>query len=274
MSAASALLSSALASLRGITHAQACWAFAASGAATFPVLFFVSAPYGKLHRAGWGPAVDGRLGWFLQEVLSPVALLHAFAHARGAGAWGAFTPAHAFLALWCAHYANRAVLYPLQRRMGATTLPVVAAAVAFNLVNGALVGAELGSDAAAARFADWDALLAPRTLAGLLLFALGAAVNIRADAALRALRSAGGADRSYRIPRGGLFELVACPHYLGEILEWLGFALATRTLAAAVFAFWTAANLAPRAHATRDWYRDKFREEYPRSRRALVPFLF
>ena len=272
-------MDAALRALRAVPHARLCDAFALSGALCFPLLFFVSAPYGKLHRAGWGPALSGRWGWFLQEIVSPITLLAAYhatqaAEAPPAADASAFSPqpVHLLLALWCAHYANRAVVYPLQRAMGATTVPVVAAAIAFNVVNGGLVGAEL-SRASRGALASWDALRAPRALAGLSLFLGGAALNVRSDAALRALRAAA-PPRSYHIPRGGLFELVACPHYLGEILEWSGFAVATSLRSAAVFAFWTAANLAPRAWATRAWYRHKFREDYPRRRRALVPFLF
>jgi hypothetical protein len=40
---------------------------------------------------------------------------------------------------------------------------------------------------------------------------------------------------------------VSCPNYLGEILEWIGWAIATWSLAGWVFAIWTMANLAPRA---------------------------
>ena len=270
----------ALGALARVSHAQWCNAFAASGALTFPLLFFVSAPYGKHHRAGWGRAVSGRAGWFVQEIISPVTLLAAFyaaqARALPPGAalpWWAPSPVHVFLLLWCLHYAHRAVLYPLQRHMSATTVPVVATAVAFNLVNGALVGSELAA-AATTRFADWNALAAPRVLAGLALMALGAAVNISSDATLRSLRAKTPGDKSYYVPRGGLFEYVACPHYAGEVVEWTGFALATATHSGAVFAFWTFANLAPRAVTTRQWYRSKFREEYPRSRKALIPFIF
>jgi 3-oxo-5-alpha-steroid 4-dehydrogenase 1 len=265
-----------------LTHAQACYAFALSGALTFPLLFFVSAPYGKFYNTsrskGWGPALGGRAGWFVQEIISPNALLCAFYAAQSASLPpGAplplqLTPVHAFLWLWCLHYAHRAVLYPLQRHMSATTVPVVAAAVAFNVVNGALVGAELAT-VAHTHFADWRALASPRVLAGLALMFAGAVLNIASDVRLRALRAKPG-DRSYHVPRGGFFELVACPHYLGEIAEWSGFAVATGMLSAAVFAFWTAANLAPRALATRNWYRQKFRDEYPASRKALVPFIF
>ena len=58
--------------------------------------------------------------------------------------------------------------------------------------------------------------------------------------------------------------MVACPHYLGECVEWTGFAVATRTRAGWAFAFWTFANLMPRARAAyREWYRGKFKSEYP-----------
>lgn len=56
------------------------------------------------------------------------------------------------------------------------------------------------------------------------------------------------------------------------IVEWTGFAVLTWSPAAAAFAFWTAANLVPRALANLRWYRRTF-PDYPRSRRALVPFL-
>lgn len=45
--------------------------------------------------------------------------------------------------LWCLHYLHRAIVYPLCRHMSPTTLPVVASAVGFNLVNGYLVGSEV-----------------------------------------------------------------------------------------------------------------------------------
>jgi protein-S-isoprenylcysteine O-methyltransferase Ste14 len=66
---------------------------------------------------------------------------------------------------------------------------------------------------------------------------------------------------------------VTCPNYLGEILEWLGFALATWSLAGLAFALYTAANLAPRAFANHRWCREQF-PDYPKNRKALFPFLF
>lgn len=65
---------------------------------------------------------------------------------------------------------------------------------------------------------------------------------------------------------------MSSPNYLGEIIEWTGFALATWSLPGLAFALWTVANLVPRAVAHHRWYRGKF-PGYPVERRALIPYL-
>lgn len=77
----------------------------------------------------------------------------------------------------------------------------------------------------------------------------------------------------YKIPRGGLFELVSAANYFGEIVEWSGWALASASLPAAAFALFTFANLAPRGWRHHVWYRQRF-PRYPRHRRAVIPFLW
>ncbi|MHA1547559.1 MAG: 3-oxo-5-alpha-steroid 4-dehydrogenase, partial [Alphaproteobacteria bacterium] len=137
----------------------------------------------------------------------------------------------------------------------------------FNLVNAGLNGAYLG--AFADRFPDpWTS--SPRFMIGLALFLLGAVVNIWADNRLLALRRQGTTD--YKIPRGGLFAAVSCPNYLGEIVEWVGFAVMCWSLPALSFAVWTAATLVPRSLSHHRWYRDRF-ADYPSKRRAVVPYL-
>ncbi len=49
--------------------------------------------------------------------------------------------------------------------------------------------------------------------------------------------------------------------------------IATFALAAIVFAVWTAANLLPGARAHHRWYLGQF-PDYPRQRRALIPFVY
>ena len=50
---------------------------------------------------------------------------------------------------------------------------------------------------------------------------------------------------------GGMFKYVTAANYFGEILEWTGFAIACWSLPAFAFAWWTFANLAPRAMQVR-----------------------
>lgn len=261
--------------LASVGHATWCNVFAASGALTFPFLFFINPAYGKTYRSSWGRPLSGRWGWFLQEIISPVTLLSSFYSARARVSTASLfapVPVHVFLFLFTMHYANRAVLYPLQRHLSPTTYLVVGCSVLFNLVNGHLIGVELATRTAA-QLQGWMDLAVPHVVAGLTVMALGAWINISCDATLRALRARGKGDRGYYIPSGGLFEYVCCPHYLGEGIEWTGWALATGTHSGWVFAFWTFANLAPRAWNTREFYRDKFKGEFPRSRRCLIPFL-
>ena len=66
---------------------------------------------------------------------------------------------------------------------------------------------------------------------------------------------------------------MSCPNYLGEILEWVGWAVATWSLPGLAFAVWVIANLVPRARSHHRWYRERF-PDYPDGRKALVPGLW
>jgi len=78
----------------------------------------------------------------------------------------------------------------------------------------------------------------------------------------------------YQIPRGGMFELVSCPHYLGEIVIYLGLALLTwPAIRPRLMLLWVVVNLVLAAGPTHRWYHTTF-PEYPRQRKALIPWLF
>ncbi len=85
--------------------------------------------------------------------------------------------------------------------------------------------------------------------------------------------SSSSADSSstYSIPHGGAFKLVSAANYLGEIIEWFGFALAVSTPAAWLFAASTAANLVPRGVAYHNDYLKRFGDRYPKGRWAVLP---
>ena len=99
---------------------------------------------------------------------------------------------------------------------------------------------------------------------------LGLGTNLRADEILLRLRRPG--ESGYKVPTGGFYRFVSCPNYLGEIVEWLGWALATWSLPGLAFALYPIANLAPPALAHHHWYHDTF-PEYPRGRKTLIPFV-
>ncbi len=230
----------------------------------FPIQLFVTAPYGRHMRGGWGPAISNRLGWFLMEIVSLALFVGLFL--TGSAPKG--TPAWIFFALWVLHYTNRSLIFPWRTHTGGKTIPVliVAWAICFNLMNAGLNGTWLG---ARATYPDsW--LSDPRFLAGLVIFVAGAATNLWADNRLIALRS--GTATGYAIPRGGLFERISCPNLFGEIVQWFGFALMCWNLPALSFAVWTASNLLPRALSHHAWYRARF-ADYPAGRKALIPFV-
>lgn len=239
-------------------------AVAAGAAIAFVVLLFVSAPYGRHGRAGWGPTVPRRLGWVVME--APPVIVVALCFALGDRHTNPV--ALVFLGLWMTHYLHRDLIYPWRMRPGGRAMPVavVGLGVAFNLANGYLQGRWLFAFGPL-RGADW--LTDPRWIAGAALFSAGFAINLHSDGILRRLGRDGD---GYAIPHGGAFRWVSCPNYLGEIIEWLGWAVATWSLAGLAFAVYTAANLAPRAFTHHRWYRETF-EDYPAERRALIPYV-
>lgn len=235
------------------------------GAVSFFVLLFISAPYGRHAREGWGPSMNARAAWVLMEAPSPIGFSIAFLMHGGLTRAAPMVLALCFLA----HYVDRAFIYPFRMKADGKTKPVltVVMAIAFNCCNGALIGysiTELGGHLTNAWLTD------PRFLVGIALFAFGYYANRKSDAIVMALRAPG--ESGYKIPRGFLFEYVSAPNYFAEILEWCGFALAAYTTAGAAFAFFTFTNLAPRAFSNHRWYLEKF-PDYPKTRKALVPFV-
>ena len=81
-------------------------------------------------------------------------------------------------------------------------------------------------------------------------------------------------DKGYYVPTGGMFKYVTAANYFGELLEWCGFAIATCSVFGLGFAFNTACNLGPRALDHHHWYIARFKDKYPRQRKALIPFLW
>jgi len=241
------------------------WGWTALAVVVFIALFFVSAPYGRHSRPGWGPSVPPRLGWFLMETPSWVVLTACLlARSRPVD-----PVAGALYAVWVAHYVYRSMIYPLTIDPASRRMPLAVAVMGggFNLVNAYLNGRWL-FEFGPVRPVEW--LWSAPFVAGIALMVLGFALGVWSDRILRQARAASGGR--YVVPSRGLYSLVSCPNYLGEILEWAGFAFAAWSLPGLSFALWTVANLAPRAASHHRWYRATF-AEYPANRRRLVPFV-
>ena len=242
------------------------YGYLAVAALTFPVLFFITAPYGRHGAESKWPTVSATLGWVVMESPSALVMLGCCFFGTHEG-----DPARlALLALWELHYLNRAYVFPFRMRGANKRMPILVmlSAFTFTSINSYLNGRWLFTLSPAAYGTAW--LSDPRFIVGAALFLLGFAINLHADQVLFNLRKPG--EVGYKIPRGGLYEWVSCPNYFGEILEWGGFAIAAWSLPALGFVLWTIANLLPRAVAHHRWYREKF-PDYPSRRRALVPLI-
>lgn len=228
------------------------------------ILIFVKAPYGRHKTKGWGVEISAKKGWIIMESIPAVLLTVMLFLGHNRDLIVLF-----FWAIWTAHYVNRAWAWPNRAKLDRKLMPlsVVILAVIFNTVNCLINGIWL-FDLSGGYELSW--ITDPRFIFGGVIFFFGMIINIKSDDILFSLRDDG--STGYKIPRGGLFEKVSSPNYLGEIIEWIGFAIATWSLAGFTFAIWTFCNLAPRAFAHHRWYKEEF-SDYPEDRKALIPFV-
>ena len=236
-------------------------------ASTFLITLFISSPYGKHERDGWGPGIPMRWGWVVLELPS-FAFMFLF-YLKGEHKFE-IAPLILF-SLFQIHYFHRTFIYPFTIRVkpGARyRVVLLAAGMVFNAANGALNGWFLSELGTHLHSSAW--LSDPRFIAGLIVFAAGFALAKESDAILRDLRKPG--ESGYKIPYGGGYRYVSCPNYLGEMLQWCGFALAGWSLPAIAFVAFTAANLVPKAIASHKWYKEHF-ADYPKERKAVIPFI-
>lgn len=235
----------------------------------FVALFFVNAGYGKFYNKRWGPTLDNHLGWFLMEAPVFVAMLVLWWLSDRRGDYVRLV----FLLLFEAHYFHRSFIFPLQLR-GHSRMPwaIVGMGALFNTLNAFMQGGWIFYISPADMYpASW--LRSLPFIAGVVIFAAGMFINIQSDTIIRHLRQPG--DTAHYLPKGGMFRFVAGANYLGEFMEWVGFALLTWSWSGAVFALWTFANLAPRAARTHDLYASEFPEEFdPQKVKRIIPFIY
>lgn len=229
----------------------------------FILLFFITAPYGRFGRNGWGPVISSRTAWIIMEspsLVIPIVIT----------SFKGFNPfTMIFLIIWLSHYFHRTVIYPFRISDPGKpfSLVIMLWGFLFNLMNSYINFAYINFFAASndlSWFADW------KFVAGIALFYCGFIVNKQSDAILRNLRK--GKSKEYSIPFGGFYRWISTPNYFGEILEWGGWALMIWSLPGLAFFIFTISNLFPRALKIHKWYRETF-PDYPGERRAVIPFI-
>ena len=229
----------------------------------FPVMLRITVPYGRHTTSTWGVTMPAKMGWFIMEL--PVMVVFT---------WFFFTgnviktaPLLVIYALFMLHYGHRVFVFPWMMKSKGKRMPLVIVVLAFvfNVVNGFFNGYWFGwlsSGYADSWFYD------SRFILGMAFFLGGMYLNMSSDYHLIGLRK--GRSSGYFIPEKGLFKYISSPNLLGEIIEWMGWALMSWCWPAAAFSLWTMANLIPRAMDHHQWYKKRF-PNYPKNRRALIP---
>ncbi len=239
--------------------------FGLSSIVVFILLFRIPAGYGQHVSKKWGPSIDSKLGWFLMEI--PTVFVYFIYYLIGDRRVD--TVPLIFMAIWMVHYCQRTFIFPLLIR-GKLPMPItiVLMGFVFNGINSYLQARWIYTFSPLYPI-TW--LLNPFFIAGVIIFFIGFIINLHSDYIIRHLRKPG--EKEYKIPYGGMFKFVSSPSYFGEITEWTGWAIMTWSIPGLVFAVWTFANLAPRARTNHLWYIRTF-PDYPKNRKALIPYIF
>ena len=242
---------------------------AAIALVVFIVLYFVEAGYGYLFNPKFGFPIPNKVAWVLMEspVFVAMAAMWWFSSAKFE-----VVPLILFLTFEL-HYFQRSFIFPLLMR-GNSKMPVgiMLMGMIFNTLNAVMQGGWIFYYAPQLNYYDgW--LSKPYLYIGLAVFAFGMITNLHSDYVIRHLRKPG--DTKHYIPKGGMFRYVSSANYFGEFMEWVGFAIASWSLAGVVFAWWTFANLGPRSASLYKRYEREFGEEFTSlKRKRIIPFIY
>lgn len=220
--------------------------------------------YSKFAPEGGCPA---RVGWFIMYSTPAVAYFIVWNYL------GAPSSSYdlLMLGLYCTHFTKRCleVLFVHKYSKDCLFLTVIEIASFYSL--GAVVTAySLHRLSGPDRNSFLDDEL--RVKVGLCIWVTGQLINLVHHYILSTLRSPG--SYKYIVPTGGLFGLIVCPQYCGELTAWLGFGLIGYSFGAFVNYIPMVAYLCARAHHTYRWYGTKF-DDYPgKSTMKLWPWVY
>ena len=238
------------------------------GVFVFIGLFFIKAGYGKFQTKNWGISLPNRIAWVLMEAPVFLTLLYMFFHASESRRK---TPIYiAFLVIFELHYFQRSFVFPLLiKGKGRMPIFIMTLGIVFNVCNGYSQGEWLFFVSPDDYYTnDW--FYSPKFIIGLVIYFLGMFINIQSDHIIRNLRKPG--DNKHYLPHKGLYKYVTSANYLGEIIEWTGFAILTWSPSGVLFVWWTVANLVPRSFAIYNYYIKEF-GDVVKTKKRIIPFI-
>lgn len=240
----------------------------------FVALFFFKAGYGYLSGGKWGPEISNKTAWVLMEAPAFAVMTYMVAANIASGCTrGNSVAIYVIAGLYLLHYFQRSFIFPMLMR-GKSRMPVaiMLMGVTFNSINAWLLGQWLFFRCPEGFYYDgW--LTSPQFIIGSLIFFAGMFINMQSDYIIRHLRKPG--DTKHYIPREGMYKYVTSANYLGEIIEWIGYAVLSASPAAVLFVIWTFANLAPRSKTLTEKYVAEFGDEYTDlHKKNLIPFIW
>ncbi len=169
-----------------------------------------------------------------------------------------------FFSFWIIHFTVKIVfnlINPSHHETQIANTKMLSAIVSINaLINGYCLGWLWPAYAV-----SWMQNMA--FISGSLILGLGFLIQITANIRMTPKKNETDALDS------GLHKIVFCPGYLGEILQWGGFAMITWNSSAAAAFCWMLATLLAQATSQKHKYLLQF-PELPATRKALIPFIF
>ena len=246
-------------------------------AVVFTVLQFVTVAYGMTYNNRWGQSIRSNWGWMLME--APVFLLmlviYISAMVKGAPYTVSSFPwvTTAIFVFFQLHYLQRSFVFPaLMRGTSKMPLSIIFTGFFFNAINAYMQGGWLFYVSPRQYSLDW--FWSPQFIIGTVLFFAGMVINMQSDIIIRRLRK-DKEDNNYYLPSGFLFNKINSANYFGEILEWVGFAILSWSVAGLVFVLWTLANIVPRSKSVYERYTQFFGEEFTKlNRYKIIPYIY
>lgn len=245
------------------------WIMVGIAAIVFVSLYFVKAGYGIFIDKKWGATINNKIGWVLME--APVCL-SMFCFWLFSDRRFELVPLLIFI-IFEIHYVQRTFIFPfLMKGKSRMPLAIMFMGIFFNLANAVMQGYWIFYLSPENKYTnEW--LLTPQFIGGTILFFIGFIINIDSDRRIRNLRQSG--DTKHYLPHGGMFNFVTSANYLGELMEWAGFAILTWSFSGLVFFIWTFANLVPRANAIYNKYQIEFADQMQNKHlKCVFPFIY